>query len=29
MGPDGAFRTHFPYTVDADAMADRLGKLLP
>jgi cytochrome oxidase Cu insertion factor (SCO1/SenC/PrrC family) len=29
MGPDGAFRTHFPYTVNVDAMADRLGKLLP
>jgi protein SCO1/2 len=29
MGPDGAFRTHFPYTVDANAMAERLGKLLP
>ena len=29
MGPDGSFRTHFPYTVDANAMADRLGKLLP
>jgi cytochrome oxidase Cu insertion factor (SCO1/SenC/PrrC family) len=29
MGPDGAFRTHFPYTVNADAMAERLSKLLP
>ena len=29
MGPDGAFRTHFTYTVDADAMAERLTKLLP
>ena len=29
MGPDGAFRTHFPYTVNADAMAERLTKLLP
>jgi cytochrome oxidase Cu insertion factor (SCO1/SenC/PrrC family) len=29
MGPDGAFRTHLPYTVNADAMADRLSKLLP
>ena len=29
MGPDGAFRTHFTYTVNADAMAERLTKLLP
>jgi protein SCO1/2 len=29
MGPDGEFRTHFAYTVNADAMAERLGKLLP
>jgi len=29
MGPDGAFRTHFTYTVDANAMAERLTKLLP
>ena len=29
MGPDGAFRTHFTYTVNADAMAERLAKLLP
>ena len=29
MGPDGAFRTHFTYTVDANVMAERLGKLLP
>ena len=29
MGPDGAFRTHFTYTVNADAMAERLSKLLP
>lgn len=29
MGPDGAFRTHFTYTVNADAMAERLTELLP
>jgi protein SCO1/2 len=29
MGPDGAFRTHFTYAISVDAMADRLGKLLP
>ncbi len=29
MGPDGVFRTHFAYTVNADAMADRLDRLLP
>ena len=29
MGPDGAFRTHFTYTADANAMAERLTRLLP
>jgi protein SCO1/2 len=28
MGPDGAYRTHFTHTTNADAMADRLAKLL-
>jgi protein SCO1/2 len=28
MGPDGAYRTHFPHTTNVDAMADRLAKLL-
>ena len=28
MGPDGAYRTHFAHTTNADAMADRLAKLL-
>jgi cytochrome oxidase Cu insertion factor (SCO1/SenC/PrrC family) len=28
MGPDGAYRTHFAHTTNADAMAERLAKLL-
>jgi cytochrome oxidase Cu insertion factor (SCO1/SenC/PrrC family) len=28
MGPDGAYRTHFTHTTNADAMAERLAKLL-
>ena len=28
MGPDGTYRTHFAHTTNADAMADRLAKLL-
>lgn len=28
MGPDGAYRTHFAHTTDANAMAERLAKLL-
>jgi protein SCO1/2 len=28
MGPDGAYRTHFPYSTNVDALADRLSKLL-
>jgi len=28
MGPDGAYRTHFAHTTNADAMADRLARLL-
>ena len=28
MGPDGAYRTHFTHATSADAMAERLGKLL-
>ena len=28
MGPDGAYRTHFAHTTNADAMAERLSKLL-
>jgi cytochrome oxidase Cu insertion factor (SCO1/SenC/PrrC family) len=28
MGPDGAYRTHFTHTTNADAMAERLARLL-
>ncbi len=28
MGPDGAYRTHFTHTTNADAIAERLAKLL-
>lgn len=28
MGVDGAYRTHFTHTTDADAMAERLAKML-
>ena len=28
MGPDGAYRTHFTHTTNADVMAERLAKLL-
>ena len=28
MGPDGTYRTHFAHTTNADAMAERLAKLL-
>lgn len=28
MGPDGTYRTHFAHTTDANAMAERLAKLL-
>ena len=28
MGPDGAYRTHFLHSTNADAMAERLAKLL-
>lgn len=28
MGPDGSYRSHFAHTTDADAMAERLAKLL-
>jgi cytochrome oxidase Cu insertion factor (SCO1/SenC/PrrC family) len=28
MGPDGAYRTHFTHTTSADAMAERLAKVL-
>jgi cytochrome oxidase Cu insertion factor (SCO1/SenC/PrrC family) len=28
MGPDGTYRTHFTHTTNADAMAERLAKLL-
>jgi cytochrome oxidase Cu insertion factor (SCO1/SenC/PrrC family) len=28
MGPDGAYRTHFSHTTDADALAQRLAALL-
>ena len=29
MGPDGAYLTHFTHATSVDAMAERLGKLLP
>jgi len=29
MGPDGAYLAHFTHATSADAMAERLGKLLP
>jgi protein SCO1/2 len=29
MGPDGAYRTHFSHATNADAMAERLSKVLP
>ena len=28
MGPDGAYRTHFPHSTNVDALAAALGKLL-
>ena len=28
MGPDGTYRTHFTHTTNADAMAERLARLL-